>query len=123
MAQGEQRRSSIFNIRRGNPDDATVLSSSGADSDQIAEVAIPRQMSREILRLIAQLRPQPPRETATDGHGPPTGAVDGEGVSPAGEGRADRQPDQQRAGSGDPASPGRRRQEGRTSVEPGREMR
>jgi len=27
---------------------------------QMAEVAIPRQMFREILRLIAELRPQPP---------------------------------------------------------------
>ena len=27
---------------------------------QMAEVAIPRQMSQEILRLIAELRPQPP---------------------------------------------------------------
>jgi hypothetical protein len=27
---------------------------------QMAEVAIPRQMIREILRLIAELRPQPP---------------------------------------------------------------
>jgi len=29
---------------------------------QMAEVAIPRQMFQEILRLIAELRPQPPPE-------------------------------------------------------------
>src|SRR5215831_3290580 len=36
---------------------------------QMAEVAIPRQMFQEILRLIAELRPQPPRQHETfDSH-------------------------------------------------------
>jgi hypothetical protein len=36
------------------------LSSGRYIAFQMAEVAIPRQMFREILRLIAELRPQPP---------------------------------------------------------------
>jgi hypothetical protein len=33
----------------------------------MAEVAIPRQMFQEILRLIAELRPQPPRSAGGTG--------------------------------------------------------
>jgi hypothetical protein len=39
---------------------AKVVSHGRYIAFQMAEVAIPRQMFREILRLIAELRPQPP---------------------------------------------------------------
>ena len=39
---------------------ATVVSHGRYVAFQMAEVAIPRQMFQEILRLIAELRPQPP---------------------------------------------------------------
>jgi hypothetical protein len=39
---------------------AKVVSHGRYVAFQMAEVAIPRQMLREILRLIAELRPQPP---------------------------------------------------------------
>jgi len=39
---------------------AKVVSHGGYVAFQMAEVAIPRQMFQEILRLIAELRPQPP---------------------------------------------------------------
>jgi hypothetical protein len=49
---------------------AKVVSHGRSIAFQMAEVAIPRQMFQEILRLIAELRPKPPPappETA-DGH-------------------------------------------------------
>src|SRR5262249_35853132 len=39
---------------------ARVVSHGGYAAFEMAEVAIPRQMFQEILRLIAELRPQPP---------------------------------------------------------------
>ena len=39
---------------------AKVVSHSRYVAFEMAEVAIPRQMFQEILRLIAELRPQPP---------------------------------------------------------------
>jgi hypothetical protein len=53
---------------------AKVLSLGRCVAFQMAEVAIPRQMFQEILRLIVELRPQPParasvrrmRSTSTD---------------------------------------------------------
>jgi hypothetical protein len=39
---------------------AKVVSHGRYVAFQMAEVAIPRQMFQEILRLIAELRPQPP---------------------------------------------------------------
>jgi hypothetical protein len=39
---------------------AKVVSHGRYVASQMAEVAIPRQMFQEILRLIAELRPQPP---------------------------------------------------------------
>jgi hypothetical protein len=39
---------------------AKVVSHGRYVTFQLAEVAIPQQMFREILRLIAELRPQPP---------------------------------------------------------------
>jgi hypothetical protein len=40
--------------------DAKVVSHGRYVAFQMAEVAIPRQLFQEILRLIAELRPQPP---------------------------------------------------------------
>ena len=40
--------------------DAKVISHGRYVAFQMAEVAIPRQMFQEILRLIAELRPKPP---------------------------------------------------------------
>jgi hypothetical protein len=48
--------SRIFMIKIG----AKVVSHGRYVVFQMAEVAIPRQMFQEILRLIAELRPQPP---------------------------------------------------------------
>ena len=42
---------------------------------QMAEVAIPRQMFQEILRLIAELRPQPPPARLSCVHKQSTGGV------------------------------------------------
>ena len=39
---------------------AKVISHGRSIAFQMAEVAIPRQMFKEILRLIAELRPKPP---------------------------------------------------------------
>jgi hypothetical protein len=39
---------------------ANIVSHSRYVTSQMAEIAIPRQMFQEILRLIAELRPQPP---------------------------------------------------------------
>jgi hypothetical protein len=43
---------------------AKVVSHGRYVAFQMAEVAIPRQMFQEILRLIAELRPQPPPKPA-----------------------------------------------------------
>src|SRR5262249_27955274 len=45
---------------------AKVVSHGRYVAFQMAEVAIPRQMFQEILRLIAELRPQPPPALAQD---------------------------------------------------------
>jgi hypothetical protein len=45
---------------------AKVVSHGRYIAFQMAEVAIPRQMFQEILRLIAELRPQPPPAPARD---------------------------------------------------------
>jgi len=41
-----------------------VISHGRSIAFQMAEVAIPRHLFQEILRLIAELRPQPPPATA-----------------------------------------------------------
>jgi hypothetical protein len=43
---------------------AKVISHGRSIAFQMAEVAIPRHLFQEILRLIAELRPQPPPATA-----------------------------------------------------------
>ena len=47
---------------------AKVVSHGRYIAFQMAEVAIPRRMFQEILRLIAELRPQPPRQRPSQSH-------------------------------------------------------
>jgi hypothetical protein len=46
--------------RLNDRDDRWIIAPGRYVAFQMAEVAIPRQMFQEILRLIAELRPQPP---------------------------------------------------------------
>ena len=55
-----QHLASLLQEGRENANIDTGLGFIWGISVQMAEVAIPRQMFQEILRLIAELRPQPP---------------------------------------------------------------
>ena len=58
--QGRDQKGSLTSLKEKLIKIGAKIVSHGRYAFQMAEVAIPRQMFQEILRLIAELRPKPP---------------------------------------------------------------